>query len=232
MIQRKNQNALSSAEWDDLIDALDRTHGVPAAAPRYRDFVKVHSRAMNPTDMVGMSWGVHTMGTMMRGRNFLSWHRRFVFRLEARLRKVHPDVTIPYWNALVDRAIPTRLADPQFVGRWGIQRNWKASLLAPAKDLKVLKGFSSFDSFQSAIEGAVHASVHNAVGGDMASGSSPADPLFFLHHANIDRLWAEWQTQHKTARPSNLDERLKPSPLFGVKVRTQLKIKTLGYEYV
>jgi tyrosinase len=26
--------------------------------------------------------------------------------------------------------------------------------------------------------------------------SSPSDPLFFLHHCNIDRLWAQWQTQN------------------------------------
>jgi hypothetical protein len=27
----------------------------------------------------------------------------------------------------------------------------------------------------------------------MLPGSSPNDPIFFLHHANIDRLWSFWQ---------------------------------------
>ena len=27
----------------------------------------------------------------------------------------------------------------------------------------------------------------------MAMMSSPQDPIFFLHHANVDRLWALWQ---------------------------------------
>jgi hypothetical protein len=44
----------------------------------------VWRRARRFTDMQGMSWRVHTMGPMMRGRNFLSWHRQFVLRLELR----------------------------------------------------------------------------------------------------------------------------------------------------
>jgi hypothetical protein len=30
----------------------------------------------------------------------------------------------------------------------------------------------------------------------MVDMSSPNDPVFWLHHCNIDRLWAEWQRQH------------------------------------
>ena len=29
----------------------------------------------------------------------------------------------------------------------------------------------------------------------MSSGGSPNDPVFWLHHANIDRLWADWQLE-------------------------------------
>lgn len=38
-----------------------------------------------------------------------------------------------------------------------------------------------------------HNRVHVWVGGDMLPGTSPNDPVFFLHHCNVDRLWAEWQ---------------------------------------
>lgn len=38
-----------------------------------------------------------------------------------------------------------------------------------------------------------HNAIHNNVGGDMASGTSPNDPIFWLHHSNIDRYWAAWQ---------------------------------------
>ena len=37
--------------------------------------------------------------------------------------------------------------------------------------------------------------------GTMNPASSPNDPVFFLHHCNIDRLWAVWQRQHPAAAP-------------------------------
>ena len=42
------------------------------------------------------------------------------------------------------------------------------------------------------MEGQPHNNVHNCVGGLMQDMLSPVDPLFFLHHANIDRLWDVW----------------------------------------
>ncbi|XDG05753.1 hypothetical protein ABKA04_005368 [Annulohypoxylon sp. FPYF3050] len=44
---------------------------------------------------------------------------------------------------------------------------------------------------------AAHNIVHNAVGGSFASIDATAfDPLFMLHHANVDRLAALWQAAH------------------------------------
>jgi tyrosinase len=34
--------------------------------------------------------------------------------------------------------------------------------------------------------------VHNLIGGEMANMTSPRDPIFYLHHANIDRLCHAW----------------------------------------
>jgi hypothetical protein len=39
----------------------------------------------------------------------------------------------------------------------------------------------------------LHNRVHIWIGGDMGPGTSPNDPVFFLHHGNIDRIWAQWQ---------------------------------------
>ncbi len=39
-----------------------------------------------------------------------------------------------------------------------------------------------------------HNRGHNWVGGIMSNPmDSPMDPLFYMHHANIDRIWSEWQ---------------------------------------
>lgn len=59
-------------------------------------------------------------------------------------------------------------------------------------------------SFRNLLEGWVssrsqaetHNRVHLWVGGSMMPASSPDDPIFFLHHCNIDRLWALWQLRH------------------------------------
>ena len=42
----------------------------------------------------------------------------------------------------------------------------------------------------------MHNGVHGWVGGDMTAMTSPNDPIFFMHHAQIDRIWAIWQRTH------------------------------------
>ncbi|MGD9543134.1 MAG: tyrosinase family protein [Methylocystis sp.] len=42
----------------------------------------------------------------------------------------------------------------------------------------------------------LHNLVHVWVGGEMLLGSSPNDPVFFLNHCNIDRLWESWMVRN------------------------------------
>jgi hypothetical protein len=51
----------------------------------------------------------------------------------------------------------------------------------------------SYDSFRRALEINPHGGVHVAIGGDMAVMTSPNDPIFFLHHAMVDKVWNDWQ---------------------------------------
>jgi hypothetical protein len=53
------------------------------------------------------------------------------------------------------------------------------------------------------LESQPHDNVHGALGGPSGNGFmvsflSPVDPVFFLHHANLDRLWDVW-TRRQTA---------------------------------
>jgi len=52
------------------------------------------------------------------------------------------------------------------------------------------------------LENTPHGSVHVAVNGFMGSfNTAGLDPIFWLHHANIDRLWAVWHNRN----PANRD---------------------------
>ncbi|KAF2008959.1 Di-copper centre-containing protein [Aaosphaeria arxii CBS 175.79] len=51
------------------------------------------------------------------------------------------------------------------------------------------------------IEASPHGGGHAGVGGQMQNGvSSPGDPLFYLHHTWLDKIWWDWQAKDKTAR--------------------------------
>lgn len=84
---------------------------------------------------------------------------------------------------------------------------------------------TAVDSFRNRLEGNVpgstqrvlHNLAHRTVGGDMRPLTSPNDPIFFLHHCNVDRLWASWQQRRgiNTYLPlsggptgSNIDDRM------------------------
>ncbi|WP_396244033.1 tyrosinase family protein [Hafnia paralvei] len=45
------------------------------------------------------------------------------------------------------------------------------------------------------LEAFPHNKVHNDIGGFMGNFLSPVDPVFFMHHANLDRLWEVWRTK-------------------------------------
>jgi tyrosinase len=55
-------------------------------------------------------------------------------------------------------------------------------------------------SMRNAAEGCLgtlnlHNRVHPWVGGSMATAGAPNDPVFWLHHCQLDRLFSQWQTR-------------------------------------
>lgn len=74
----------------------------------------------------------------------------------------------------------------------------------PTNITKLLDGCQDLGCFNLELdsgEGGVHTSGHFQVGGPQLDvWASPSDPIFWLHHAQIDRLWAIWQHQDAEAR--------------------------------
>jgi tyrosinase len=61
-----------------------------------------------------------------------------------------------------------------------------------------------FPGFSSSVEGTPHGAVHVTVGGLMGSVPTAAnDPIFWTHHANIDRLWSRWLDDASHANPAS-----------------------------
>ncbi|KAK8137829.1 hypothetical protein PG984_001209 [Apiospora sp. TS-2023a] len=85
-------------------------------------------------------------------------------------------------------------------------------MLGRAENAQVLAQ-PDFWHFTRRIEGATmgnscHSAGHGGVGGragEMANPySSPGDPLFYLHHGVLDKLWNEWQRKDWEARKSDI----------------------------
>ena len=55
--------------------------------------------------------------------------------------------------------------------------------------------YDGYDDFRRALEGAPHAVPHDKIGGVMGTMESPLDPLFWLHHSMVEKLWGDFQLQ-------------------------------------
>jgi tyrosinase len=105
-------------------------------------------------------------------------------------------------------------------------------------------------SFRNNLEGwggqqpRLHNQVHVWVGGESATiqgAASPNDPVFFLHHSNIDRIWAQWQDSAAGHGYLPIDEQQnRPGvslnftmPMFPTSVTPAdvLDFRALGYVY-
>ena len=129
---------------------------------------------------------------------FLAWHRGFIYSFENQLRTISgdPDLVLPYWNYYYSPAVPAEFLDPSLPlyrsDRTGTDVSKGLTLDAFASTIiRFQRGKP--DAFEPVIEALPHNRVHNLIGGAMGSIKiSPKDPLFWVHHANIDRLWVAW----------------------------------------
>jgi hypothetical protein len=139
-----------------------------------------------------------------RNSSFLPWHREFLRRFEAELQTYDARVMLPYWNSSDDQSTSSGLWGAAFLGQfdsaWSLGRNLGGGgFLASPNTVDGVLGETSYDAFWPRLEGEIHDGPHPWVGGEMATASSPRDPVFFLHHTFIDMLWAQWQLRNPAA---------------------------------
>lgn len=105
-----------------------------------------------------------------------------------------------------------------------------------------IKRLTAANLFQRRLEGSPHNSGHVISGalpsgetGHIGDGLSPLDPIFWLHHCMVDRIWAEWQKAgNQTPDPKNdykenfFDASGAPA-LAGT--TSAMQISALGYTY-
>lgn len=144
------------------------------------------------------------------------------------------DWAIPYWDygATGENALPLQFRTPAqpdgspnplyvagrtLTGSAGLPPAATTSAFALSRTLFTgatefgggqAKPSSHFYSATGRLEQTPHNDVHNLVGGLMSDPSRAAeDPIFWLHHSNIDRLWWLWQKSHSdTTDPAWLQQ--------------------------
>jgi tyrosinase len=207
---RKNADTLKPAERDRFVAALARLND--QGRGRFADFRNMHTWESDPE--------AH------RRPGFLPWHRAYLLDLERELQAIDPSVALPYWR--FDQPAP-KLFTREFIGVsdslgtvrfsatnplqfWvtdgvqGINRRPRfdtatqpANVISEAQTLALGTTYPGFRR----MEGNPHGFAHTSFGGSIADiGTAARDPLFFLLHCNVDRLWAKWQQQNNRFDPA------------------------------
>ena len=226
MAIRKKATKMTTAEkkrFRDVITALiaDGTYGT---------LVSFHA---------DMSHYMHgSMGAEGRER-FLPWHRLYLLRLEQAMQSLDPLAFIPYWNWLSQRSIPSWLRTfmPRVLIPGGEQVAVSRNVgdpppLPTSSHIADVLSENTYTEFTTALEFA-HNDVHGWVGGTMGLiPTAPADPIFWLHHAQIDRLWSQWQAEAmNTGKIPNLGGSAAIIDPWSETASQIQSIANLGYSY-
>ena len=129
---------------------------------------------------------------------FLGWHRGYLYHFEQKLRQVSgdPGLILPYWDYYTNANLPSEFTDPSAGNPLYVSRTntdvFPALTMAPFSPYVVNFQRGVNQAFEPSFEGAPHNPVHDIIGGAMTTMESPIDPIFWLHHANVDRLWVAW----------------------------------------
>jgi tyrosinase len=240
---RKNLLTLNKREHQELNDGFEALVAVTEAVWSYRRVAGLYDEAL------ASGWNADPL-------LFLPWHRAYLLAFERALAQAAPGCILAYWlwsdEAVAMRGIPGRLEGEAYTdkdkGVWlnQLQRapidpigaetytsrapRHRDELVAIARSTGAALAHDRFGDFSAAMAG-LSRDVRNWTGGHFASDSYTAyDPIFWFHHANLDRLWSRWQRLHPTAPmpPTLLATELKP---FSITVADILDTEKAGYRY-
>ncbi|KAJ2874178.1 hypothetical protein GGH93_002620 [Coemansia aciculifera] len=154
---------------------------------------------------------------------FFPWHRRFIRDFESVAQQIDRNFVLPYWDELRDFANPaaSEVMSAKFLGtngqgdgcvrdgnQAGLTLNYPSNhclrrqynggnrinaWYSPEFIQSVLSRATRMSQLRPGIEFSLHGAIHIAMGGDMVQNYSPNDFVFWIHHANIDRIWNVWQ---------------------------------------
>lgn len=159
--------------------------------------------------------------------NFFLWHRLYLMQFEQVLQAAARDTALrlPYWdytdpqngglpaefraetyNNAQGQAVPNPLFEPRRAQDW---TQIGTRLDPEATSIDAALGMPTFAGFQREIESGIHGEVHCAMNRCPAPAMgavaySANDPVFWLHHTNIDRMlscWANGKGHKITATP-------------------------------
>ncbi|KAK2807781.1 hypothetical protein FQN50_005323 [Emmonsiellopsis sp. PD_5] len=77
--------------------------------------------------------------------------------------------------------------------------DWFGHYMNPAALEKVMAA-TTYEDFFLALEMGPHDIIPTGIRGDFTSFTAPNDPIFYLHHSQLDRVWWLWQLRDKTDR--------------------------------
>jgi hypothetical protein len=206
----------------------------------------------------GLSWArqtqIHHRSSQHNNSLFLPWHRQQLVHLERIVARLtgHDAFAMPYWDWQEHRFLPDWVTD----GRAPLyERNrdrgvetldfaaarWAES---PYTAKLASDDFETFCGKQpegmGMVEGYGHNHIHQLIGGAMRHPRTSAqDPMFWLHHANVDRVWATWHANRGrdlypaewTAMTLTGFVDVEGRPVGDLPVAETLETRALGYDY-
>ncbi|KAJ2724588.1 hypothetical protein GGI07_001841 [Coemansia sp. Benny D115] len=247
---RRDILSLSPQEWERIASVLRRMN----ADGWIQRFSEIHA---------------NQFGNIHGNDNFFPFHRRFLRDFEEVGQRYDPSFAIPFWDELRDSRSPASspVMSPRFIGgngfgscvRDGLHAGWTLgypsphcliriydrgnqmqSWYSPEYIYSIMQRNNNMHGFREGIEFSLHGSVHLSIGGDMATTWSSNDFAFMLHHANLDRLWDQWQSwghgmtmdgHDRVGSPISLNS---PIPHYGDPIGSTMRLGTgrMCFRYV